>query len=332
MITETDPTTYQRPSVYQDGPLTVYRGSSLGNCLLSLVAARRGYVPMPQKAFLETVAAEGHLHEPDIVKKVEEIGDWMIRGIGENQLTLELEVGPNIVVRLHPDGIASRSGEERVFEAKSMSDAVFRKFHKGGFQSHPGYAWQFSGEMAATDLPGLFAYKNRNNGQLEILEVDYPPYSLADIKVRIARVEALANDEGIEVSEVACDIKGLGCLKYAYLHQAKSIDAPLPEHFDALKLDALAETYTRARDMKSLYEASMKEVRAEMMEMIPAESRMQSPRYKVIHSVQRRKDLDTKALFADHPEIDQSAYQVVREIPQIRVIEIGAVDGKASER
>lgn len=315
-----------RAPCYSEGPNTIYRASFLGACMRSLVAARRGYSPLPLRQFFADAAAEGNLHEPDIIAKIAAAHHLTdVRHTGDEQIEKELPIGAGIIVRCHPDGIGYDGGEPVVaLEAKSMSRDVWNRFDAKTFEAEPSYGWQASAEMAATGLPLLLGYKNRNNGKVKDLYLDTPPHSTNDIKVRISKAEALARKEDIEVVDVECDIRGLSCLRYAYLHNPGRVaeagsDFPLSE-MEVVQVDMLAESYARAREAEKIAATTKAEIRDQLMELIGETDQVASPRFKVTRSVQVRHRLNEKKLAE---VIDLEPFRDSFPVTQLRVTEIG---------
>lgn len=219
-----------RPDVYREGGKWVFRASSFGACDQSLVRQAMGQTPLPPPDVITNAYAQGVQFEPVILKGLGEYGWRMLdaRACGDygrvddtGQLLCELPVGPQAVIRCHPDGIAQcyrstvradegyETGARRVVEAKALKAGSWKEPLK-----KEQYAWQMSIEMAATGLRGCFLvgwkHEGRDGGELEVKPehidpqwVDIAPYGLGAIKARAKKLVKLI--EAAEQGEVpAC--------------------------------------------------------------------------------------------------------------------------------
>lgn len=227
----------------------VYRASALGNCIRGLVASRMGMEPESHPDWLLKRFQEGHDREPEILRHVQE-NEWHgyrmkmldpndqgsyaglahVIGQHDGQFQGEIPVGQQAIIRVHLDGIAQvysapvegevKVGQKVVVEAKAFGPDYWKKWVKHGIEGFPGYVMQLTIEMEAAGLPGLFvvARKDRDGDEGvagEIVEYDsvmfyHSPGSLAEAKMRVMKVEALAGKGGL----AECDMKQYPCQWY----------------------------------------------------------------------------------------------------------------------
>src|SRR3990167_10498312 len=181
-----------RPSAYVEetdaGPRVVIRASAFGGASHVLAASLAGVNAIPFNAKTMQYMNEGVLHEPDILARVaDETGmAWSVRRdaistANADQEEMDFALTKNLIVRLHPDAFLFDRHLKPLYvvEAKAMSKDVFDKWNAVGFDYSYRYACQFSLEMLAAELPGVFAYKNRNTGEVKWKAYIDPPVSLA---------------------------------------------------------------------------------------------------------------------------------------------------------
>lgn len=254
----------------------VIRASAIGGCIRNLIAARMGIRSVPFSDDALRRMNEGVIHEPHILARLAEQG-WVV---DETQSVLEFEMaGGLVIVRGHSDAKVSRIDglhvqEDRVAECKAMGKDVYAKWKKYQWAEFRRYAWQLSSYMHATGLPGLFAVKNRDSGEIDITYVDEPPVPLLEFKARILKVKA-----ALELP--ACDPVIWGCQRF-FIHEGGNgieIDpltglekkagerskalppAPhsLPDEAVAA-VEELARAYNEARDEETRAKAKKQEV------------------------------------------------------------------------
>lgn len=326
-----------RPSVYLEGDKVVYRASALGGCFRALVAGRMGYEPLAHSEDTLRRMAEGNLHEGPVLAKLAEAG-WLIHA---RQMELDIPVGRRIIVRCHVDGIAhapdhpathalvSTIGEEvpdgcrAAVEVKSMGKDPYKKWLSAGsgaaaLESFPDYAWQASVEMAATGLPLLYAVKCRDSGALDVRLIERAPFTMAQVKARVAKVEAAAARG--ELSDCEASLYSWSC-PFRYLHDPTAKE-PLEVATDP-ELDALAATYDKARAMVKVAEAMKAEARDRLVAALGARAgaKVVTPAWSVGVSITNRtvKDFDGLARVAEAAGIDPSPFVTLRPVESISV-------------
>jgi hypothetical protein len=187
-----------RPSVYDEGDRVIYRASSVGNCIKSLVAARQGITPADHPDWLMEKFAEGNTAEPIIVDWIKQQGEWefqspheqesygglpetVIPTAHDNQFLLEIPVGTQALLRCHLDGMAVctgakaggktsygwyglMTGKRAVVEVKAFGQSYWEKFEKEGIGAFPYYSNQVTIQMAGTGLPCMFVAALKEKG------------------------------------------------------------------------------------------------------------------------------------------------------------------------
>lgn len=299
-----------RPSVYVEADRTVFRASALGGCLRALVAARLGYEPLPFDEAAELRMGEGNLHEPAIVEWLGTQG-WTVI---DQQREVELTVADTLVIRGHIDGNARLTGPTRLLEIKAMGRDPYRRWVVDRFASNQRYAWQVSAYMHALDLPGLFVVKNRDSGEVDVLEIDKPPIPLAKIKARVAQVEAIARRGDFP----DCDVDYTWNCPYRFLHDQKEL--PGVSKVDDVEVDALAAAYDRARALSTQADTMKKLARDRLAEVVRERGKVRTGQWSVSCSLQTRTVIDLAKLRA---EVDVTPYEVTSEVETVRVKAVG---------
>jgi hypothetical protein len=114
---------------------------------------------------------------------------WAPTSQGQTEVELLIPDIP-VLVRGHIDEIVERQDESHqraVVDAKTMSDAGYKRYLKGG--AYESYDWQLSVYMYALCLPGLIAAKNRNTGEMHVRYYEVAPVPLDAICAKIRHVE-----------------------------------------------------------------------------------------------------------------------------------------------
>lgn len=111
----------------------VYRASSLGGCIRSLVAARLGESAFPPgQHFRKAMDASGGLESEVLRRFMEEVGDGLISG---QQQTVELKLSwddePLVIVRGHIDADYDSASDAAVIEVKVFGDNYWERWISG---------------------------------------------------------------------------------------------------------------------------------------------------------------------------------------------------------
>ena len=252
-----------RPSVYVEDDLVVYRASSLGHCTRALMAARRHYSPVPYPDWMYDRFEEGNVAEPIIMARfTEDNTDFTLDG---SQDEIVLEVADNVVVRGHIDGYAIDSnGRTCIVEAKALGPDWFKKFKKHGFAGLPdAYAWQVSIYMIAlnTDSAVLVAGekidgKIQADSQFHYEWIRTPIFTREQIVERVMSVE-----NNVDAADWPECINEFLC-QYPYLHDEPEITQL--EGDTAEQVNKWAEIWAEASQHESIAKKLKAQVKEEM--------------------------------------------------------------------
>lgn len=180
--------------VYGEEGRVWYRASRLGTaCDKVLIAARLGYTEIATtNEKMLAVYERGHAAEELVFARMKEDG-WVTWGREE---TVELSVTGKIGVRGHIDGkgVPGNTDDRYLVEVKSQSDAEWKNYARDGWDSgfFPGYKWQVSTYMHATELPLALVRLNVATGEMKVEFYDEPWYSVDQIRKRLIDVERAA--------------------------------------------------------------------------------------------------------------------------------------------
>jgi hypothetical protein len=199
-----------RPSRYEEDGKVIYRASSLGMCMKTLVALGLGHQPDPHPDWLLRKFQEGIDGEPVVIETLSE--NWVFEkeeGSGhwlkwhDGQPLIEVPVGTNVIIRGHADGIGTCFknpvyeygesdwvvGEKRLVEVKCVSEGYAREvLRKLPFY----YVVQIATYSHAVGFPPMLALGIKDgNGRVvnvttEMLE---PELTMAQIKRRVIEIE-----------------------------------------------------------------------------------------------------------------------------------------------
>ena len=187
--------------------------SQVGHCALTQSALRLNKLqPEQPNEYLKLAAREGRRHEAFIKEDLPEHG-WQSTSLGR-----EVHCGPcnrdGYHIRFdddafslvgHMDDLVHPLGhysDIHLGEYKSMSVYQIPKLMRLGMTAHRTYATQVSLYHYITGLPILYVIKNRNSGEMDVIEMD-PPYAWEDIIERLYMIE-----EHVVRGDLApCDVK-----------------------------------------------------------------------------------------------------------------------------
>jgi len=232
--------------VPEDGGRPEYRASASGYCRRMLAAARLGYEPLPPKDFMTRAAREGRRHEDWVIEDLTEMG---YGPYARNQLVAASF--PSLSVTGHVDGLSY--APPSFCEIKSMSRARFETWRKKQFDAFPDYAmqlvtyWRLMCEHLGEEPDMIvFAAKCRDDGRLEVLELDRPPKEWDEVYSRLLDVELSARKKSLPEPE--CDPKSFAhyICRWRYLceePQKEEVPEEIPD------LSDLADDWRRGRAM-----------------------------------------------------------------------------------
>lgn len=266
-----------RPDVYEENGLWVFRASSAGHCLKNLIAIRLGVGTMDTPAWLEKAYAEGVENEPVILANLVREHGWTLQE-DASQNEVELRIGSKVIVRGHVDAKGAHVEHGvRVIEAKALAKSSVEKWERKGWDAFPYYATQLSIYMEATGLPGLFAIGVKEQESREVktvipVLVDEPPVATRDIKVRLTKA-AMAR----ELPDT-CDYQHYPCSTF-FLHEekAKTEAEVLTEMKDTVALNALSDEYLRGHNMQTNGKKMKERASKEMKELFERLGKMGEP-------------------------------------------------------
>lgn len=287
-----------RPNVYVEDGVVVYRASSVGNCLRSLVASRLGYEPMPHPDWLLEKFAEGNVNEPIIMDMVREAGWYVYVDPPEiGQLEVEMMVGSKVKIRGHLDGVGFKEGaspgDDHVIEAKAFGEAFWNKYEKEGISAFPYYSAQLAIYMTAMDMPALFVVGLKDDDgivtKIRMDVIDTPPVTIGSVKAIVARAEKWAQQGELP----PCSFKQYPC-QFLYLHE----DEEEEEYEEDLEMDLVASQYAQGRNVEATG-AEMKKVAGEKLKKLLVErgvDGVKRPKFKVDLVKQERMKWDMKGI------------------------------------
>lgn len=224
-----------RASVYTEGPNIIYRASSFGHCIRSLVLARKGYDPMPYPPGIQAVFAAGndwedriiqHLRQPEIPG--ESLCFWSLMGF---QREYDLELLPNRTIRVHIDALGKKFATSPidsdikpqhlyVHEYKSFGPDLMKRWLHSGLDEMPAYQYQLSIEMIATGLPGLMVVADKEESEKQQKDVlTYEVYETPPIQKGQLVRRLLAIDKAVKsdvLPDCPADVETGFCPWYKY--------------------------------------------------------------------------------------------------------------------
>lgn len=309
-----------RPIVYPDGDKMIYRASAVGDCLRALVAAGLQYEALPDPAYLTRAAAEGNLHEPDIVDKVLGMGledtgaqDELDVQVVRNQVYLRGHMDGNLhgaMVKVVPhlregSPVPLQSDEHAVLEAKTMSRRIFEEWQRGRFGVKVRYAYQVStymygaGRAVGKDfLPALYAVKRRDDGFMEYTWIPEPPIKWERIRKRVLDAERWR----LRGELPPCDIdRQWGCA-YWFLHEEDDGEmAPVVSVSDEIKgmLAEILPVYRDAKDREKAAKLEADEMKDRIHQLMDQATKVDVEGYTVSWVTQHREKTDYKRMIAD---------------------------------
>lgn len=326
-----DPTTDEgnnAPIVWVDGEgITHYRASALGGCTTALIIVRSGFESLAPPKSMQERWNEGHLHEPDIVRRANtEYGlEVFAKDPATNkQWAVCVPVSDTIVIDGHTDGKvvghildvedpdAVYPGEERGFEAKTMSSEAYKRWVKMTWEerwrAYPGYAMQLTvyGRGMGVDR-FVYGVKDKEAGTVTMEAVDGLPYDWNLIKAKIAQVEAHVR-QGLPIPEECFPKKQWPCPVYYIGPCGEDKRDTLAERENEIVL-ALAVTYDQNRDAENIAKKAKETARDEIKKHLPEGGKFDVEGWKIAFTKRTSKGsspverFDMEQFVADHPEL-----------------------------
>jgi len=281
---------------YREGDHFIYRASAVGVCPTALVAAMMGMEEQRYErtqTILDNAAGQGNLLEDHVLERLAEMG----YRITARQLSMELEVLPDVVIRGHVDGVAGGGPNLREpagVEVKTMSKDRFAKWMgSGGDLSDDGdfgrYGWQESvyWEGLRRDHGiGQYVYAviDRNSGQLDVRVFEEPVVPWRQIRRKIIDVQRWVGRDELPPCETTNSGEKFFCA-YPMLHDmGEDDDVGVVDDLTAAVVGGLAERYEElsvkvriGRDA----EGERKEIGQQLMRHVPRGASMKVGKYRV---------------------------------------------------
>ncbi len=184
-----------RPNVYEEEGVWVYRASAAGRCERELWAYRTGMTPTAHPDWLLKAFQEGHDNEDAILK--------VVGGVTMAQRVIEIPVGKGVMFRGAIDGYQESS--KKLVDAKAFAESTYyTKWLKTGIRGFPGYTAQMRLYGAGLELQGLelnglimaIGIKDDDGVVQKVKQFQYSfddlPVTLRDLKRKVMRIEAAA--------------------------------------------------------------------------------------------------------------------------------------------
>lgn len=248
-----------RGPVYREGDKWIFRASQFGHCINQLLYHGRGYDPVPFPDGIKQAMQEGNEWEPKIIqylRRKEIQGDPLTMwSIYANQREYDLELLPNLVIRVHIDGIGRKFSSSPVpiiqtdfpyvHEYKAFGPDLTSIFTKSGLENLPAYRYQLSIEMLATGLPGLFFVLDKEHSTPTTQHIIWRLYETPPIpKVQIVKRLLLLNRLLESGDKIPCEAESDGFFCPYYKFHAN--DRPTSVRvFPVGKLDPVQENEVR---------------------------------------------------------------------------------------
>ena len=314
----------QLPTVYNDGDIMVVRASGSGSCVRALSAYGRydEVVSLQRQELLDRTSKEGNLHETPVVDYLREQGYDVSQA--QDVVTLEVIKG-RVEIRGHIDGSIPKTA---LVEVKTMSKSRFDEWQRHGLSAFTKYQWQLSSYwyaqanqwgVSADDMKAIYAVKRRDDGLIDVKEIDRPPISFQDIRKKMVQVYAHRKDKTLP----ACDITGneqFWC-PFPFLHEEDVVDMDLPDE-TILALEELVNQYDGYRAIEATGKAAADKKRAigkEMLDLMDGRDKADVADFKITRVKQRKESVDLALLKADMDEAELAKYKKVTPVEYAKV-------------
>jgi hypothetical protein len=229
-----------KPSVYWDEGLGrfVYRASALYSCPNILMAFRLGMEGASPPEWMQERYDEGHAQEALILDKLVKKHGFVLYATGDEQMTVEKNIGTTAMVRGHTDALSAGGEVEitsfngvpgkqtiniglTVIDAKALAPEGYKKWVAHNWRDYPYYLWQQSFYVHGLDADGLvMAVKNKVTGAVDVAywERAALAVTMVDIVKSVMVIEKRARDMGNDaLMAVDCDPLTYPC-PFHFLH------------------------------------------------------------------------------------------------------------------
>ena len=279
-----------RPPVYEENGIWVYRASFVGNPLRCLSAARQGYEGLPPPDYLIKAAEAGDMAEIEVKAKLRNMG-YRISG---EQNTVEISLYPGTIVRGHMDAAhcIDPNGEDRILEVKSMSQRVWDEWQKWGFERFTNYAAQITIYMAAQGAQATYAIINRETGELDVFNLTEFPTSLGRIADKIGTAEVGALTGVLPV----CDGSAKSPCPWSFMCDKEEMLFEELESAGERRILEIAEELDRLREVESEVKAEIEAERERLRVALAGREAVKVPGFSITNKPRVSKRLNTGRL------------------------------------
>jgi hypothetical protein len=339
-----------KPMVWVDDEgITHYRASSLGGCTTAAILVRSGFTAMAPPDSMQKRFNEGHLHEPDIVRRANtEFGlEVFAKDPATNQQwTVNVPVTDTVVITGHTDGkclgVLPEENESqwdldnprlpgpdefRLFEAKTMSSAAFKRWSAMDWPerwtAYPGYAKQLTCYLRGLSIldgheydKWVYAIKDKESGQM-LVESGYgEPYPWAAIVAQILGIEAHVRN-GLPIPE-SCPRTQWPCPVFYIGPCGEDERVTLDERVGEVVVQ-LGRVYEDAKEAEKVAAKTKTDARDEIKKHLPDGGKYEFDGWKVAFSKKEPKgtttvtEFDMDRFIADHPDIHEQ-YLIEKEV------------------
>lgn len=263
-----------RPARYiDDDGNVIYRASSLGMCNRIFVALSQDYEPMAHPEWFQAILDEGTEME-DTIREMYQNASGL--EVVDDQRSIEMEVLDGVYVRGHIDGIVHGSDTwgTSLWEAKKIRPSGWQRFQRVGVEYVDHYPMQVAFYMHALReeleddqlgcefIGGLYDPDKETIIDITGHHLTDPPVPLKAIKLRIAKLESLIEDD-LSVMDVSCKTPpDYPCPMY-YLHDDDADE--LPERAGDDIIAPLIQEWQQFKDAeakaKTIYNPNMKQTK-----------------------------------------------------------------------
>lgn len=262
-----------RPSVYREDGVWVYRASAVGRCERSLRYARKETPPRRLFPTMQEALDRAASMEDPIIAEFERRYELQVT---DRQKRVIVPVADGVEIRGSIDGYTYASGRFGLVEVKAFGKEYWNKWQEQGTKAFPEYIVQMNAYMHGLRVQGVecegawFVVGKRQEGtsNLENLEFDWVPYdhvTVARMKARVQKVEAWAADPDRLDTLMEAECPNDVVCNYWYLHDKQPVATW--EEPPQLLIDLLEDREAQVR-IKTKAEARIKELSAEIAPLV----------------------------------------------------------------
>lgn len=246
----------QRPDAYVDDDGAVaLRAYAIGHCSRSLWAALNEIDSEGFSDYIETIFAEGHMHEEAVRLQLESEG----AEIDDQKEVVHWVIPGELKIVGHLDGYITNW--EQIWENKALGKDGFRRFQNVGFDAYPDYPWQISTYMIATGWPALYTVKSRDSGEIIRFVIDEPLITEAEINAKAIGVFQCWKSGEMPV----CDPERWQC-SYRFLHDELAEDETIHTVEDPY-IEAASGALMEVREQQKILKDKADELRDDILKL-----------------------------------------------------------------